>query len=66
MNLNKILSKQKIWNLTHLSTRSITLLPNQAQVVIVGSGVVANSVAYHLVENGWKDIVLLEQDRLVS
>ncbi|KAL1459132.1 hypothetical protein WDU94_011139 [Cyamophila willieti] len=66
MNLNKILSKQKLQTLHKISSRSITLLPNQAQVVIVGSGVVANSVAYHLVENGWKDIVLLEQDSLGS
>lgn len=38
-------------------------LPTQAQVVICGGGVVANSVAYHLTENGWKDVVVLEQGK---
>ncbi|XP_054278632.1 pyruvate dehydrogenase phosphatase regulatory subunit, mitochondrial-like [Macrosteles quadrilineatus] len=36
-------------------------LPFQARVVICGAGVVANSVAYHLVQNGWNDIVVVEQ-----
>lgn len=40
---------------------SETLLPKQAQVVICGAGTVANSVAYHLVQNGWNDILVLEQ-----
>lgn len=38
-------------------------LPPHTRVVICGGGVVANSVAYHLVQNGWKDIVVLEQGR---
>lgn len=38
-------------------------LPAHTQVVICGGGVVANSVAYHLIQNGWKDIVVLEQGR---
>lgn len=40
--------------------------PSQAQVVIAGAGVVANSVAYHLVRNGWKDVVVLEQNTIGS
>jgi hypothetical protein len=40
-----------------------TVLPKQAQVVICGAGTVANSVAYHLVQNGWNDILVLEQKR---
>ena len=36
-------------------------LPSQARVVIIGGGVVGCSVAYHLAELGWSDIVLLEQ-----
>ncbi|KAG8225026.1 hypothetical protein J437_LFUL000003 [Ladona fulva] len=36
-------------------------LPTEAQVVICGSGAVANSVAYHLVQAGWKDVIVLEQ-----
>lgn len=41
------------------------VLPTQAQVVICGTGVVANSLAYHLVENGWSDIVLIDQGKYV-
>jgi hypothetical protein len=39
------------------------VLPKQAQVVICGAGTVANSVAYHLVQNGWSDILVLEQKK---
>jgi glutamyl-tRNA reductase len=42
---------------------SETVLPKQAQVVICGAGTVANSVAYHLVQNGWNDILVLEQKK---
>jgi shikimate 5-dehydrogenase len=40
-----------------------TVLPRQTQVVICGAGTVANSVAYHLVQNGWNDILVLEQKK---
>ena len=36
-------------------------LPAQAQVVIIGGGIVGCSVAYHLTKLGWKDVVLLER-----
>lgn len=42
------------------------VLPQRARVVIVGGGVIGCSVAYHLAHMGWKDIVLLERDRLTS
>jgi 4-methylaminobutanoate oxidase (formaldehyde-forming) len=35
-------------------------------VVIVGGGIIGCSVAYHLAHLGWKDVVLLEKDRLTS
>ena len=38
----------------------------QARVVVVGGGVIGTSVAYHLAKAGWKDVVLLERDRLTS
>jgi len=41
-------------------------LPQRARVVIVGGGVIGCSVAYHLAHMGWKDVVLLERDRLTS
>lgn len=41
-------------------------VPAQAQVVVVGGGIIGCSVAYHLAHMGWKDVVLLERDRLTS
>ncbi|MGE3148417.1 MAG: FAD-dependent oxidoreductase [Pseudorhodoplanes sp.] len=41
-------------------------LPLQAQVVIIGGGVVGCSVAYHLVKLGVRDVVLLERKQLTS
>ncbi len=38
--------------------------PTQAQVVIVGGGIIGCSVAYHLTRLGWTDVVLLEQGQL--
>jgi glycine cleavage system T protein len=38
--------------------------PTQAQVVIVGGGVVGCSLAYHLTKLGWTDVVLLERKQL--
>jgi len=42
------------------------VLPSRARVVVVGGGVIGCSVAYHLAHMGWKDVVLLERDRLTS
>ena len=41
-------------------------LPDRAQVVIIGGGIVGASVAYHLVRLGWTDVVLVEQGQLSS
>ena len=35
--------------------------PTSAKVVIVGAGIVGNSIAYHLANLGWKDIVLIDK-----
>jgi 4-methylaminobutanoate oxidase (formaldehyde-forming) len=34
--------------------------------VVVGGGIIGTSVAYHLAAMGWKEVVLLERDRLTS
>jgi glycine cleavage system aminomethyltransferase T/glycine/D-amino acid oxidase-like deaminating enzyme len=39
-------------------------LPARARVVIIGGGVIGTSVAYHLTELGWTDVLLLEQGQL--
>lgn len=36
-------------------------LPKQAQVVIIGAGIVGNSVAYHLADLGWEDLILMDK-----
>lgn len=41
-------------------------LPKQANVVIIGGGVIGCSIAYHLAKTGWSDIVLLERQQLTS
>src|SRR6188768_947433 len=39
-------------------------LPDRAQIVIIGGGVIGASVAYHLTKLGVTDVVLLEQGQL--
>jgi len=41
-------------------------LPSQAQVVIIGGGVIGCSVAYHLTKLGRRDVILLERKQLTS
>src|SRR5687767_8115311 len=45
---------------------SAPTLPDRARVVVIGGGIIGTSVAYHLAHMGWKDVVLLERDRLTS
>jgi glycine cleavage system aminomethyltransferase T/glycine/D-amino acid oxidase-like deaminating enzyme len=45
---------------------SVPALPKHARVVVIGGGVIGCSVAYHLAHMGWKDVILLERDRLTS
>jgi glycine cleavage system aminomethyltransferase T/glycine/D-amino acid oxidase-like deaminating enzyme len=40
------------------------MLPDRARVVIVGAGIVGNSMAYHLARLGWRDIVQVEKGPL--
>jgi 4-methylaminobutanoate oxidase (formaldehyde-forming) len=49
-----------------VSKNSTSSLPTQAQVVVIGGGVIGCSVAYHLTKLGWKDLVLLERKQLPS
>ena len=41
-------------------------LPSSAKVVVIGGGVIGCSCTYHLAKFGWKDVILLERDKLTS
>ena len=41
-------------------------MQDQAQVVIIGGGIIGCSTAYHLTKMGWKDVVILEKGELTS
>ncbi len=36
-------------------------LPRAAPIVVIGAGIVGASVAYHLAERGWRDVVVVDQ-----
>src|SRR3954469_21225684 len=39
-------------------------LPTSARAVVIGAGIVGNSISYHLSELGWRDLVLLDKGPL--
>ena len=40
--------------------------PTTAEIVIIGGGVIGTSIAYHLVKQGARDVVLLEKSKLTE
>src|ERR1700746_2322623 len=38
--------------------------PTSARAVVVGAGIVGNSLAYHLARLGWRDLVLIDKGPL--
>jgi len=41
-------------------------IKDQARVVVIGGGIAGTSTLYHLTEEGWLDVVLVERDELTS
>ena len=41
-------------------------IPDRAEVVVVGGGIVGCAIAYHLVRRGIRDVLLLEQNQLTA
>ena len=39
-------------------------VPSKAKVVVIGAGIVGNSVVYHLAKLGWKEIVQIDKGPL--
>ena len=39
-------------------------MSRKSRIIIVGSGIVGASTAYHLAQLGWKDMVILDQGPL--
>ena len=39
----------------------MSTLPGRARAVVIGAGIVGNSLAYHLHQQGWTDLVLIDK-----
>ena len=47
-----------------MSEQGAPSLPRTARAVVIGAGIVGNSIAYHLTRLGWSDLVLLDKGPL--
>ena len=45
---------------------SLSTLPSHAKVIVIGGGIIGNSIAYHLAKEKIGDIILLEQHQLTA
>jgi len=41
-------------------------MKSQTKVVVIGGGIAGCSTLYHLTQEGWSDVVLVERDELTS
>ncbi|MGA0715237.1 MAG: GcvT family protein [Gemmobacter sp.] len=49
-----------------MATTDTQPLPERAQAVVIGGGLIGCSILYHLAKLGWRDVVLLERSELTS
>ena len=42
----------------------MSTFPRSAKTVVIGCGIVGNSLAYHLTQQGWTDVVLIDKGPL--
>jgi len=66
-------SKKNIFKIPSALARNQNRVPNrrwemksQARVVVIGGGIAGCSTLYHLTQEGWSDVVLVERDELTS
>ena len=50
----------------HAQYRSLASFPTQANVVVIGGGIIGTSVAYHLAKKGVQQVILLERHQLTA
>ncbi|XP_061497155.1 pyruvate dehydrogenase phosphatase regulatory subunit, mitochondrial isoform X2 [Anopheles gambiae] len=48
------------------SSEATPQVSRQARVVVAGAGLLGNSVAYHLADNGWSNVLVLDQSKVGS
>jgi len=51
---------------TFLRRPDRTLMKTRTKVVVIGGGIAGCSTLYHLTQEGWSDVVLVERDELTS
>uniref|UniRef100_A0A182NZF8 Pyruvate dehydrogenase phosphatase regulatory subunit, mitochondrial n=1 Tax=Anopheles epiroticus TaxID=199890 RepID=A0A182NZF8_9DIPT len=53
-------------DVVRLASGSEATPSHQARVVVAGAGLLGNSVAYHLADNGWSNVLVLDQSKIGS
>jgi glycine/D-amino acid oxidase-like deaminating enzyme len=44
-----------------VSETAARALPETAKAVVIGAGIVGNSLAFHLTQLGWSDVLLIDK-----
>jgi glycine cleavage system aminomethyltransferase T/glycine/D-amino acid oxidase-like deaminating enzyme len=53
--------RQQHTDMDRSAERQMTEIPDRASAVIIGAGIVGNSLAYHLARLGWTELVLVDK-----